>query len=125
MWGRIARFALSLPFLIAAGLFGLYLVFGFFLVNPLAQKLLPWIGEDRLASRLQVERVDFNPLTLEATVKGLTLAERSGAPLASFERLYVHLDTAGLFRWAWRIRDVELDQPRATVEVRRGGKLNW
>ena len=34
MWGRIAKIALSLPFLIVAGLFGLYLVFGFFLVNP-------------------------------------------------------------------------------------------
>src|SRR5512139_2240043 len=125
MWGRIARFALSLPFLIAAGLFGAYLVFGFFLVNPLAQKLLPWVGEDKLASRLAAERVEFNPLTLEATVVGLRLAEKSGAPLAGFERLYVNLDTTGLFRWAWRIRDIQLDRPRATVEIRRGGKLNW
>ncbi|MHB0973413.1 MAG: DUF748 domain-containing protein [Thiobacillus sp.] len=125
MWGRVVKIALSLPFLIAAALFGLYLVFGFFLVNPLAQKLLPWIGENRLASQLSVRQVRFNPLTLEATVDGLKLAERSGAPLASFERLYVNLDTVGLFRWAWRIRDIELDQPYATVEIRRGGSLNW
>jgi len=125
MWGRIVKLALSLPFLIVAGLLGLYLVFGFFLVNPLAQKLLPWIGENKLASQLSVQQVKFNPLTLEATVDGLKLAETSGAPLASIERLYVNLDTVGLFRWAWRIRDVQLDQPHATVEVRRGGKLNW
>ncbi len=125
MWGRIVKFALSLPFLVAAGLFGLYLVFGFFLVDPLAQRLLPWIGENKLASQLAVRAVKFNPLTLEATVDGLSLKERSGAPLASFERLYVNLDTGGLFRWAWRIRDVQLDAPHATVEVRRGGKLNW
>lgn len=125
MWGRIARIALSLPFLVAAGLFGAYLVFGFFLVNPLAQKLLPWIGEEKLASRLGAERVEFNPLTLEATVSGLRLAEASGAPLAGFDRLYVNLDTTGLFRWAWRIRDMQLDRPRATLEVRPGGTLNW
>ena len=125
MWGRLAKIALSLPFLVAAGLFGAYLVFGFFLVNPLAQKLLPWIGEDKLASRLGAERVEFNPLTLEATVVGLRLTEKSGAPLASFERLYVNLDTTGLFRWAWRIRDLQLDQPHATLEIRRGGRLNW
>ncbi|ODU40559.1 MAG: hypothetical protein ABS92_12260 [Thiobacillus sp. SCN 63-374] len=117
MWGRIVKIALSLPFLIAAGLFGLYLVFGFFLVDPLAQKLLPWIGENKLASQLSVRHVKFNPLTLEATVDGLKLA--------SFERLYVNLDTTGLFRWAWRIRDIELDQPHATIEVRPGGTLNW
>ncbi|MHB1091706.1 DUF748 domain-containing protein [Thiobacillus sp.] len=125
MWGRLVKIALSLPFLIVAGLFGLYLVFGFFLVDPLAQKLLPWIGENKLASRLSVRHVKFNPLTLESTVDGLELAEQNGAPLASFERLYINLDTTGLFRWAWRIRDVELDQPHATVEVRPGGKLNW
>ncbi|MBW8327939.1 MAG: DUF748 domain-containing protein, partial [Thiobacillus sp.] len=125
MWGRIAKIALSLPFLIVAGLFGLYLVSGFFLVNPLAQKLLPWIGENKLASQLSAQQVKFNPLTLEATVDGLKLAEKSGAPLASFDRLYVNVDTTGLFRWAWRIRDMQLDLPHANVEVRRGGKLNW
>ena len=125
MWGRIVKIALSLPFVIAAGLFGLYLVFGFFLVDPLAQKLLPWIGEEKLASRLSAEQVRFNPLTLEATVEGLKLAEDSGAPLASFDRLYLNLGTGGLFRWAWRIQDLQLDRPRATIEVRRGGKLNW
>lgn len=125
MWGRIVKIALSLPFLIVAGLFGLYLIFGFFLIDPLAQKLLPWIGENKLASQLSVRHVKFNPLTLEATVDGLKLAEQNGAPLASFERLYVNLDTTGLFRWAWRIRDIEIDQPHATVEVRPGGTLNW
>src|SRR5512143_3972036 len=125
MWGRIVKIALSVPFLIAAGLFGLYLFFGFFLVDPLAQKLLPWIGEEKLASQLSARQVRFNPLTLEATVDGLKLAEKGGAPLASFERLYVNIDTAGLFRWAWRIRDIQLEQPHATLEIRRGGKLNW
>ncbi len=125
MWGRVVKIALSLPFLAAAGVFGLYLVFGFFFVNPLAQKLLPWIGEDKLASQLNVERVEFNPLTLEATVDGLKLTEKSGAPLASFERLYLNVDTTGLFRWAWRIRDIRLEQPHATLEIRRGGRLNW
>src|SRR5512143_1889202 len=125
MWGRIVKIALSVPFLIAAGLFGLYLFFGFFLVDPLAQKLLPWIGEEKLASQLSARQVRFNPLTLEATVDGLKLAEKGGAPLASFERLYVNLDTVGLFRWAWRIRDIQLEQPHATLEIRRGGKLNW
>ncbi|MEW6119802.1 MAG: DUF748 domain-containing protein [Pseudomonadota bacterium] len=125
MWSRIVKIALSLPFLIGAGLFGMYLMFGFFLVNPLAQKLLPWVGEEKLASRLSAEEVKFNPLTLEATVRGLKLAEPDGKPLAGFEQLYVNVGTTGLFRWAWRIQDIRLDKPRATVEVRRGGALNW
>jgi len=125
MWGRVVKFALSLPFLIVAGLFALYLVFGFFLVDPLAKKLLPWVGENKLASQLSAQRVTFNPLTLEATVDGLRLAEKDGKPLAGFNRLYVNLETTGLFRWALRIQDIQLEHPNATVEVRRGGRLNW
>jgi uncharacterized protein involved in outer membrane biogenesis len=125
MWGRVVKVALSLPFLIVAGVFGAYLIAGFFLVNPLAQQLLPWLGEAKFASQLSAQQVKFNPLTLEATVTGLKLAERNGAPLASFDRLYVNLDTTGLFRWAWRIQDIQLDKPRATVLVRSGGRLNW
>jgi hypothetical protein len=125
MWGRVVKIALSLPFLVIAGLYALYLVFGFFLVDPLAQKLLPWVGENKLASQLSAQRVTFNPLTLEATVDGLRLAEKDGKPLAGFDRLYVNLETTGLLRWAWRIQDIQIERPRATVEVRRGGKLNW
>ena len=125
MWGRAKKILLSLPFLIVAGLFVLYLVFGFFLVNPLAQKLLPWIGENKLASQLSAEQVKFNPLTLEATVDGLKLAQMDGQQLAGFDRLYVNLESSGLFRFAWRLRDVQLDEPIAFFEVARGGKLNW
>ena len=59
MGGRLAKAILSLPVLIVTGLFGLYLVFGFFLVNPLAQKLLPWVGETRLASQLSAEQTSW------------------------------------------------------------------
>ena len=125
MPARILKILLSLPVLIAAGLFGVYLLFGFFLVNPLAQKLLPWVGEEKLASRLSAQEVKFNPLTLEATITGLKLAERDGAPLAGFERLYVNVGTTGLARWAWRIQDIQLDRPAATFKVAPGGRLNW
>ncbi|MFI4928493.1 MAG: hypothetical protein ACHP7E_12555, partial [Burkholderiales bacterium] len=125
MWRRIAGVLRSRFVLVAVGLFGLYLLSGFFLVNPLAQRALPWAGERFLASRLQAQRVDFNPLTLELRVQGLTLAEPGGALLAGFDRLYVNLDVDGLARWAWRLRSVEVDGPRARVELRRGGSTNW
>ncbi|MGA7179516.1 MAG: DUF748 domain-containing protein [Thiobacillaceae bacterium] len=125
MFARLTKIVLSLPFLIAAGLFAAYVIFGFFLIDPVAKKLLPWIGEKKLASQLTVQKVEFNPLTLEATVQGLKLAEKSGQPLASFDRLYVNLETSGLFRFAWRIKDIQLSGPRAEFLVRKGGKLNW
>ncbi|MBI1283711.1 MAG: DUF748 domain-containing protein [Thiobacillus sp.] len=125
MWGRVVKIAFSLPVLIVAGLYALYLVFGFFLVDPLAHKLLPWVGENKLASQLSAQRVSFNPFTLEATVDDLRLAEQDGKPLAGFDRLYVNLETTGLFRWALRIQDIQLDGPDVNLAVLPGGKLNW
>jgi uncharacterized protein involved in outer membrane biogenesis len=125
MWQRFVRVLGSLPVRIAAGLVALYLVFGFFLVDPLARKVLPWVGETYLASRLGAEEVKFNPLTLELNVRGLTLAEPDGALLAGFDHLYVDLDLRGLARWAWRIRSLQVDHPQARIDVRQGGKSNW
>lgn len=125
MWSRVYRIVLSLPFIIAAGLFGLYLLFGFFLVNPLAQKLLPWVGQTKLASQLSAEHVKFNPLTLEITVDGLKLAKQKGELLAGIDQLYINIGTTGLFRWALRIQDVQLKHPRATFAVQPDGTLNW
>ncbi|MBT9569074.1 MAG: hypothetical protein IV085_12335 [Thiobacillus sp.] len=59
---------------------------------------MPWVDETRLASQLSAQRVTFDPLTLEASVDGLKLAELNGAPLARFGCLYVNLDTPGLTR---------------------------
>lgn len=125
MWRRLATFARSLPVLVAAGLFGAYLLAGFLLVDPLARKVLPWAGEKFLASRLQAERVAFNPLSLELRVQRLALAEPGGAPLAGFDHLYLNLDVDGLARWAWRLRSIEVERPRARVELRPGGTTNW
>ncbi len=122
---RFVRIVLSLPFLIVAGLFGLYLIFGFFLVNPLAQKLLPWVGETKLGSRLSAQKVSFNPLTLEAAVDGLKLSEQNGRLLAGFDRLYLNIGTTGLFRWALRVQDVQLQRPQVAFVLLPEGKTNW
>lgn len=122
---RLLKLARSLPLRIVAGLYVAYLLAGFFLVNPLAQKLLPWVGERMLASRLAAERVEFNPFTLELRVHKLTLSEQDGGLLAGFDRLDVNLGVGGVARWATRIQSIELDRPHLHFEVRRGGGTNW
>lgn len=125
MWRRVLGGLRSWPVLVAAGLYGAYLLAGFFLVDPLARRLLPVVGEHTLASRLQAQGVEFNPFTLELRVQGLALEEPEGGLLAGFNRLYLNLDVAGITRWAVQLRTVEVDGPRLTVAVRAGGAMNW
>jgi len=116
---------LGLPFLICAGLFGVYLLLGYFAVDPLAKRLLPWVAENRLASRASVGRVDFDPLRLAVTIDDFRLTQPGGAPLAGFKRLHLDLEASGLLRFAWKLRDIRLTAPQVRFDIAPGGKLNW
>ena len=122
---RFKQILVSLPFRIIVIIWVTYLIFGFFLVNPLAKKILPWVGKKQLGSELSVKKIFFNPLTLETTVYGFKLAQISGQPLASFDRLYVNLAFPNLLRFAWHIKTIELDGAQIELLLPKGGKFNW
>ncbi len=122
---NVKKILLGLPFLICAGLFIAYLLFGYFAVNPLAQRILPWVAETRLDSRASVGQVKFDPLRLTLAIDNFRLTEASGAPLAGFKHLFVDLEASGLFRFAWKLRAIELTAPTARFDIAPGGKLNW
>jgi hypothetical protein len=116
---------ISWPFKIVVGLFLAYLLFGYFAVNPLAKRILPWVAENKLASRMTVDQVKFDPLRLILRVDNLRLNTQADAPLAGFERLEVDLETTGLFRFAWRLHDIRLTGPQVVFDIAPDGKLNW
>ncbi len=111
--------------MLACGLFVLYLAFGYLAVNPLAQRLMPWVGDKVLASRLTVGEVRFDPLSLELTVNELRLSRRDGGALAGFGQLVVDLQADSLFRFAWHLRDIVISRPEVQVETGKDGRLNW
>ncbi|MCB5184337.1 DUF748 domain-containing protein [Methylobacillus gramineus] len=122
---KVRKIISSLPFMMAVGFFVSYLLFGYYAVNPLAQKILPWVAENKLASRLNVERVSFDPLRLAVTVDKLRLTTPENSSLAGFEQLHADLELRGLFRFAWRLKDIKLSAPHVTFDVAPGGISNW
>src|SRR5690606_9014022 len=115
----------SKPFLIVIGLLLTYFLFAYFAVDPLARRLLPWVAETRLDSRMSVERVTFEPLRLSLTVDKLQLTRPDGATLAGFDRLFVDLESSGLFKFAWRLRDIHLTAPHVVLDIAPDGSFNW
>jgi hypothetical protein len=115
----------SLAAKIIAGLVIFYFLFAWFAVNPLAKWLLPWVADTQLASKASVEKVVFDPFQLTTTIEKLSLTEKSGAPLASFDKLIVDLEFSGLFDWAWKLKRVELTAPQVNILVSKQGRLNW
>lgn len=123
---RLAKtIILSLPFLMTLGFIVSYLLFSYFAVNPIAQRVLPWVGENKLASQLSAQRVSFDPLRLALTVDQLSLATPEGTSLAGLERLHADLEVSGIMRWSWRLKEVQLSKPHLSFESRKGGGSNW
>ncbi len=122
---RIQKILRAKGFRILAGLTLAYLAFSYLAVDPIAKRVLPWVAEKKLASRISVGHVKFDPFTLALTVDNLRLTTMGGAPLAGFDRLYLDLEASGLFRFAWHLDDIRLTAPQAVLEVAPDGKLNW
>lgn len=112
-------------FKILAGVIAGYFLFAYFAVNPLAKRLLPWVAEKQLASRITVDKVEFDPLRLILRVNNLQLTRPDGAPLAGFDRLFVNLESSGIFDYAWKLKDIRLTKPQVLFEVTPNGELNW
>ncbi|MDI1362073.1 DUF748 domain-containing protein [Methylotenera sp.] len=122
---KILQFLVTLPAKIFAGLFIFYCLFGYFAVNPLAKKLVPWVAEKKLASIGSVGKVTFDPLRLKATIENFKLTEKSGAPLAGFTKLVVDFEASGIFKRAWKFKEINLVDPQALIAISPQGKLNW
>ncbi len=110
---------------IIGGLLVFYFLFAYFAVNPLAQRVLPWVAEKQLASRISVGKVRFDPLRLKTTIDDLQLTQNNGALLAAFDQLVVDIEVSGLLQWAWKFREISIQGPRVHLEIAQNGTFNW
>ncbi|MDA8092852.1 MAG: DUF748 domain-containing protein [Betaproteobacteria bacterium] len=119
-WRAPRRLLYVLVTLVAA-----WLLFGYYLVNPLARSLLPWFGRHELDSILDVGDVRFDPLRFDLTVDRLLLARPNGRPLFRLQRLHARLEAGALLHGLWHLPIVELDSPEVYYHVDRKGRSNW
>ncbi|MCQ4348162.1 DUF748 domain-containing protein [Pseudomonas stutzeri] len=93
--------------------------------------LLPWAGlkliNQQLAEHLQVparlERIEFNPFSLELSLLDLQVGE-PGAEQLGFARLYADLQLDSLWRGELHLRELRLEQPRVELRLDTDGRLN-
>ena len=103
----------------------LWVVFATWLVNPLSQRLLAWVGQHELNSRLSVQSVHLAPFSLKLDVIGLKLTRMDGQPLAGIDRLHAEPSLAGMRNLAWQVRLLQIDHPYAFLQRDNQGQLNW
>lgn len=100
------------------------LLLGFVALPPLLKHFLAKGLSDALAREAVVERVQFNPLTLELQIQGLRVANRDGGELAGFDELKVNLSAASIFQRALVVDALHLNGPRLQVSQYADGRFD-
>ena len=76
------------PLLVLAGLYGLWLLVGFFLVPRLLKGRLERFAAEFLHRKVTLQQIHFNPILLTARLEGLRVANRDGSDWITLRRLY-------------------------------------
>lgn len=71
----------------------------------------------------RLERIEFNPFSLELTLWGLHLGD-DGQEQVRFRRLYANLELDSLWKRRLHLADVELDAPHTELLFAENGTLN-
>lgn len=101
----------------------LYSLIGFLILPGVALHLINQQLAQYASVPSRLERLEFNPFSLELTLWGLRIGEAGSEPLA-FQRLYLNLQADSLWSGALHLADIELDSLRADVLFAKDGRLN-
>src|ERR1035441_7050303 len=102
-----------------------YTVLGFLLLPPIARAVAVKQLSILLDRPVAIQKVRFNPYTLSATIRGLLIKDKDGAPLVSWDEAYVNFQLGSLFTHAWTFREVRLSQPYVRVRGNKDYTLNF
>lgn len=119
------RVSLKLVAKIVAGFVTFYLLFAYFAVNPIAKKIIPRIAEQSLASKASVGSVTFDPLRLKTTINDFKLTTKRNQPLVNFKKLVVDFELSGMFKLAWKFKQIAVLAPQIDFATASDGKFNW
>jgi len=100
-----------------------YCLIGFLILPGVAQRIVNQQLIQYATVPARLERIEFNPFTLELTLFNLHLGEE-GQQQLGFERLYLDLEWSSLWRRELQIADLELVRLQTQVLFDEQGVLN-
>jgi len=96
-----------------AGVVILYTLIGFFALPPIVKMVLEKKLPEVLHRQVTIDKIRLNPYTLTAAIEGFALQRQDTTDsLLAFERVFVNLQTASLFKLALIIKSVDLTGPK-------------
>lgn len=117
------RWAIRLA--VAAGLVAIYALLGFAVAPRILKGKLQEEAARALAREVRIEEVAVNPFALSVTIRGFSVKDLDGAPLAGFGRLYVRLAPWAVLSREIGLAEVRLVRPAVRLALRPDGKPSF
>jgi outer membrane protein OmpA-like peptidoglycan-associated protein len=108
-----------------AAVISAYTVVGFFLLPPLVRVIAVKQLSKQLDRPVTIQKVRLNPYTFSATIRGLLVQDKDGAPLVSWDAAQVNFQLISLFSHAWVFKEISVAQPFVRVQVNQDYTLNF
>jgi hypothetical protein len=114
------------PLLWSGVLFAVLIAFAFLGVPPLLKSILIKNLSATLHRQVTIQKIQVNPFTLSLTVKGLLIKDGAGSDtFASFEELYVNLESFSLLRWAVILKEITVNRPFISIVRHQDNSYNF
>lgn len=108
----------------ALGLVAAYALIGFLIVPPAAKYLLEKKLAEALHRPVAIAGVSFNPFTLEAEVRGLSVTGSEGREVFGFGSFYANLEAVSILRGGPVLHELRLAGPRLAVTRLGAGRYD-
>jgi uncharacterized protein involved in outer membrane biogenesis len=101
-------------------------LFAFFGLPPLMRSFLMRTLSDTLHREVTIQQIKINPLTLSLAVRGVMVKDRETPDtFASFDQLFINLQSFSALRWALILKEVRLDRPYIRIVRHQDGSYNF
>ncbi len=103
----------------------LYALAGFVVAPRIIQWGAPKYVQKYLHCRAGIGTVRINPFLFTLELERFRLEQTDGLPLLAFDRLFLDLESASLWRWAFVVRELNLDGPEIHLVIESDGSMNF
>ncbi|MCF7970874.1 MAG: DUF748 domain-containing protein [Methylococcaceae bacterium] len=114
------------PVLILAGLISLYALLGFLILPRYIQTKLPELIASETGRKATIERIEFNPFSLEMNLLNFSMQEKDTQDFLKFSEFYINVQVwESVKKSALVIADVKLSEPYVRVEMFTDNRYNF
>lgn len=111
---------------VLGGLVLLYAILGVWVLPAIARAQLRKRLPAAIPCKVEVGAIRINPFALTVSLENFALSLPNGDPVASWGEFHVNAELwSSVFKRAWTLKEVRLDQPRVTAILNADGSLNF